>query len=549
MSQYLGDISAYALAVSQGYTGTEEEYAELMASYATVGQTAVTAAQTATTKASEAATSATTATNKASEATTAATTATNKAAEAQADADAAALDASQALSAASTATTKASEATTAAATATSAATTATTAKDDAVSAKTAAQTAQAGAETAAASVQSSAAQIQTNADDISELKEDTTQLKSDLSALANIATTWVGANILSPSSIIDGYFISRNDGTLTANAGYFVSDFVGITGGETYTFCEWYEDSAQPQATRYIALFYNADKTPISESYVNSTSGRSITLVAPEQAKYIRVSSTIKNTQISKLAYMLEQASTIDAYAEYETLTVIKDASNILYGKKWVACGDSFTHGYFSGSSDNTLDIGRYKGQNKVYPFFIGNRNNMDIVNEAVNGSTMCLNDGTHNAFSTANGRYTQIPSDADYITLYFGINDGNYSSPIGTINDTDNTTFYGAWNVVLDYLMRNHPYAKIGIIVTNGTSMAYINAEKAIAEKWGIPYLDMNAVQTPVMNRSNNQSIINEVREFRTQVFSVNAPSNTHPSALAHEYESTFIEAFLRRL
>ena len=54
MSQYLGDISAYALAVSQGYTGTEEEYAELMASYATVGQTAVTAAQTATTKASEA---------------------------------------------------------------------------------------------------------------------------------------------------------------------------------------------------------------------------------------------------------------------------------------------------------------------------------------------------------------------------------------------------------------------------------------------------------------------------------------------------------------
>ena len=174
MSQYLGDISAYALAVSQGYTGTEEEYAELMASYPTVGQTAVTAAQTATTKASEAATSATTATNKASEATTAATTATNKAAEAQADADAAALDASQALSAASTATTKATEATTAAATATSAATTATTAKDDAVSAKTAAQTAQTGAETAAASVQSSAAQIATNTEDISQLKSEFT---------------------------------------------------------------------------------------------------------------------------------------------------------------------------------------------------------------------------------------------------------------------------------------------------------------------------------------------------------------------------------------
>ena len=173
----LGAATAYGYAAEKGYTGTEEEFAELMASYATVGQTAVNAAQTATTKASEAATSATTATAKASEATTAATTATNKAAEAQADADAAALDASQALSAASTATTKASEATTAAATATSAATTATTAKDDAVSAKTAAQTAQAGAETAAASVQSSAEQITQNTTDINELKNTLSDLQ------------------------------------------------------------------------------------------------------------------------------------------------------------------------------------------------------------------------------------------------------------------------------------------------------------------------------------------------------------------------------------
>ena len=179
MSQYLGDISAYALAVSQGYTGTEEEYAELMASYATVGQTAVTAAQTATTKASEAATSATTATNKATEATTAATTATTKAGEASTSASTATSAKDTAVSASQTATTKASEATTAAATATSAATTATTAKDDAVSAKTAAQTAQTGAETAAASVQSSAEQIATNAEDISQLKSEFTALTSD----------------------------------------------------------------------------------------------------------------------------------------------------------------------------------------------------------------------------------------------------------------------------------------------------------------------------------------------------------------------------------
>ena len=80
MSKYIGDVSAYAYAVSKGYTGTEEEFAELMADYADVGQraedaadsalnsktAAQTAAQTATTKASEASTSATSASGSAS---------------------------------------------------------------------------------------------------------------------------------------------------------------------------------------------------------------------------------------------------------------------------------------------------------------------------------------------------------------------------------------------------------------------------------------------------------------------------------------------------
>ena len=31
------------------------------------------------------------------------------------------------------------------------------------------------------------------------------------------------------------------------------------------------------------------------------------------------------------------------------------------------------------------------------------------------------------------------------------------------------NTTFYGAWNLTLDYLIKNYPFAHIGIIVSNG--------------------------------------------------------------------------------
>ena len=283
MSQYLGDISAYALAVSQGYTGTEEEYAELMASYATVGQTAVTAAQTATTKASEAATSATTATNKAREATTAATTATTKAGEASTSASTATSAKDTAVSAASTATTKATEATTAAATATSAATTATTAKDDAVSAKTAAQTAQTGAETAAASVQSSAEQIATNAADISQLKSDIGDLPYSLYHVAHN---------------IDGKYLNANGEEQNCN-GWSITEYFRINGTATY----YIKTAVISNNVR--SCFYDSEKEFIS-AFQTDTAGEN-TLVAPNNAKYVRFSvqtSDANDFSYSSLLFM-----------------------------------------------------------------------------------------------------------------------------------------------------------------------------------------------------------------------------------------------------
>jgi hypothetical protein len=170
----LGAVSAYAYAVEKGYTGTEAEFAELMADYAEVGQRAEDAAESALNSKTAAQTAATTATNKASEATTAAQTATTKAQEAVANAEAAARDASQAMAAESMATAKASEATTAAAAAT-------TAKDDAVSAKTAAETAQGKAEDAQAAAESVAESIPS---DYSQLSEDVSDLKEGLSDIA-----------------------------------------------------------------------------------------------------------------------------------------------------------------------------------------------------------------------------------------------------------------------------------------------------------------------------------------------------------------------------
>ncbi len=226
--------------------------------------------------------------------------------------------------------------------------------------------------------------------------------------------------------------------------------------------------------------------------------------------------------------------------------------SNILWGKKWIACGDSFTEGDFTDSPDTDLTFtdGLYEGEKKVYPYIIGRRNHMTIINEAKCGSTITDLGTRKDSFSIE--RYRQIPTDADYITLCFGINDDerHQNSPIGKLDDTINTTFYGAWNIVLEYLITNHPYAKIGIIVTNGCAFPHTEAIRKVARKWGIPYLDVAGdYQIPLMHRVEEKSeICQKAIDLRMKHFIV-CDSNKHPNIKAHEYQSTFIENWLRSL
>jgi len=357
----LGAATAYAYAVEKGYTGTEAEFAELMASYASVAQsaaasataaagsatsaassasTASTAASTATTKASQASasastatTAATTATTKASEATTAAQTATTKAGEASTSASTATSAKDTAVSASQTATTKATEATTAAATATSAATTATTAKDDAVSAKTAAQTAQTGAETAAASVSASAAQIATNAEDIS-------QLKSELSAVAKACYKVVA--IKGESANASGVlvpFIAKNGDSITA-------------------------ESADGSNFDVVQLrFYDASKTYIDYWSLSSGYGKSRTFTYNNAKDACYVGITTVNTA-SPSNYVVTNNSNIyeqdlialrgeistqeTALSDLEKNAVVKNIIN-RFDKTTI------TEGYYLSANDGTL--------------------------------------------------------------------------------------------------------------------------------------------------------------------------------------------------
>lgn len=244
-----------------------------------------------------------------------------------------------------------------------------------------------------------------------------------------------------------------------------------------------------------------------------------------------------------------------------------------LGGKKWAVLGDSFTEG----ATNNRIPDGQYAGKRKVYPYFIGNRTGMNVLNTFfASGRTLAFpatpGDFTNSICNpSASCYYQNIPADVDYITIYLGINDSHHSPgseggdgedntgeiPIGTISDNTTATYYGAWNVVLTWLRTNRPFAHIGIIVSNGCDeMAYRTAQIAVAKKYGIPYLDLNGDERcPAMIRPQNDDIPSAVKTILLQTQSVDYDGtqtgtiNRHPNDAAHLFESHFIENFLRTI
>lgn len=244
-----------------------------------------------------------------------------------------------------------------------------------------------------------------------------------------------------------------------------------------------------------------------------------------------------------------------------------------LAGKKWAVLGDSFTAG--DTDSLGVLDSGKYAGRQACYAYLIGNRTEMDVISFFGGGRTLAY-PATPGAFvnsvtcPTQPFYYQNIPEDADFITIYLGINDEHHAPgssggdgedntgeiPLGTAADNTTATYYGAWNVVLTWLRTNRPFSRVGIIVSNGCPNTYATATREMAKKYGYPILDLNGDErTPAMIRSSNPDIPYEIRDLITRAQAVDydgsqtGTQNWHPNERAHLFESYFIESFLKSI
>ena len=134
----------------------------------------------------------------------------------------------------------------------------------------------------------------------------------------------------------------------------------------------------------------------------------------------------------------------------------------------------------------------------------------------------------------------------------------------IGTIDSTNNSTWLGAWNTTLYYLMRKHPKAKILIIAPYLDTQynAVRDALELVAQKWGVALFDFKEIPDWFYQRERNYTTLpnpnrqdgkwetaagnllgNHVEGYNVARYSYDS---LHPSNLGYERMWRFINAKL---
>ena len=234
-----------------------------------------------------------------------------------------------------------------------------------------------------------------------------------------------------------------------------------------------------------------------------------------------------------------------------------RKSKNKLSRKILCCVGDSITEGadMDAAGQTNYPSIEAYKwntstkkwgrqeyGLLMTYGYQIAARHNMIFYNGGVSGSTMEAVSGK-NGFSVINGRYTLLPDNIDYLTIFFGWNDAFYGT-LGTIDDSENTSFYGGYNVVLPYLINKYPHAKIALIVPFGTTSSHRQAVRELGNKWGVGVFDMFQGGTPLYYNKESDIVVEEsIVTSNREKFQANG---AHPNFLGHKQIGDMLESFL---
>ena len=153
--------------------------------------------------------------------------------------------------------------------------------------------------------------------------------------------------------------------------------------------------------------------------------------------------------------------------------------------KTYLAFGDSITWG---------ADYSRaYARMDNPYPELVTSELGLKShVNLAVSGATLCANTLNLVCMTDRIVSYTQ---NADIVSVLMGVNDFNRSLPLGTIEDCNNTTVYGALNLIAKHFQTY--YANSFVFFMTPYKVAFGGKDSFTENSQGYNLLDVaNAVK-----------------------------------------------------
>jgi len=233
-------------------------------------------------------------------------------------------------------------------------------------------------------------------------------------------------NLIVPSECESG-FIVYSSGDVASSDKYFSTGYIPVTPGESY----------RGNKIRNGA-WYDEDK-----QYISGFQGVRYTLAAPEDAAYVRYCFNIsEDTDLHpyNVYFTREEEYSEEVRIQGVLLREPIEVHPWCYGMKINWLGDSIV-------ADYDFD--------EVVCEALG----LVETDYGIGGSTIALKSDGSDGRHALCARFDQMSDDADIIAVSAGTNDYQYSwSDIGTIDSTENTTFYGALKNLCEGLINKYP-------------------------------------------------------------------------------------------
>ena len=162
------------------------------------------------------------------------------------------------------------------------------------------------------------------------------------------------------------------------------------------------------------------------------------------------------------------------------------------------------------------------------------------VTGMGIGGSCISITSDRGTSITPLINRYQTIPN-ADLISVFMGTNDYGHKTPLGTIADTTDISFYGALNVIIPGIKEAHPNSTIVFMTpihryhdadknAVGANLAdYVEAIKDVCEANNVPVIDLYTLFDVKTGPS--------------------MPDGVHPTVAGHEIMANLITEELKKI